>query len=63
MDRQTGERTNRRRTTGDQKSSFELAAQVSYKGMINGDMTISFLLRDALYNQDYNTCTSEALFT
>ena len=33
------------------------------KWMRNGDMTISFLPRDALYNQDYNTCTSEALFT
>ena len=36
---------------------------VEKKWMRNGDMTISFLLRDALYNQDYNTCTSEALFT
>ena len=33
------------------------------KWKINGEMTISFFIRDVLYNQDYNTCTSEALFT
>ena len=36
---------------------------VEKKWMRNRDTTISFFIRDAFYKQDYNTCTSEALFT
>ena len=41
----------------------EKLENVEKKWMRYGDMTIAFMLRDALYNQDCNTCTSEALFT